>query len=250
MKKYAKIILICAGIAILLYLAIWTWFSSNGKIPNGSGLDKSDWLQFLGGFLGFLGTTFLGIITLLQTNHISKQKILSEYRTQAHVIKGSPVLIVYDLEYNSESLETCVYLHDNYCDKHSNNHRYLFMKLPFSTDSQRIPDCVYINNLVIETRKYPEKRCNFFNCNNQFVPLFATTNNQFEIMIEISEDCSKFDFFESMIHASNDISIYLDMLFKIENVITPTICTLFLKQEGSDDKISDGLIQFKNSYFE
>jgi len=67
MKKKSIFVITFVIISIIVYIAIWLLFKIDGNIPAGSGLDKSDWLGFLGGFLAFAGTIFLGIVALIQT---------------------------------------------------------------------------------------------------------------------------------------------------------------------------------------
>jgi len=249
-KNKRKIVFICIVLAATLYFAIWKWFITDGDIPLGSDLSKSDWLGFFGGFLSFLGTTFLGVIALQQTNAINKQKTIEEYRAQVYPSIDSNALIVYDVgnnfDYNSDDWETCVFLHE----KGAKDNRIIYMDIPFKTHSSRIPDSVYVEYALIEILEYPEQRCKFDNCNDQFVSIYATENNQFKIIFEFGENDTKHHFFQSMIKAHNKISINLNMCFKIENVITPVICTLFITQFGENDKITNGLIRTKNSYIE
>ena len=68
-KKYKIIIwslvfiVLPIGLFSLTYHAFVTW-----KLPPaGENLGKSDWLAFLGSFLGFIGSTILGLVAILQT---------------------------------------------------------------------------------------------------------------------------------------------------------------------------------------
>lgn len=62
-NKIIKVIFVL----LIIYIATWMFFVSDGCIPTGINLDKKDWLSFWGEFLGFAGTALLGYVALLQT---------------------------------------------------------------------------------------------------------------------------------------------------------------------------------------
>jgi|GEM_PF-2042492 len=65
-KKVITISAIALTVSVVAYSLIWLWFRTDGNIPTGDGLYKSDWLNFFGGFLTFIGTVFLGAVAIWQ----------------------------------------------------------------------------------------------------------------------------------------------------------------------------------------
>ena len=60
-------------ISILIIPAmIWLFSISNLVITTGTDLSKSDWLSFVGSFLGYVGTVTLGLVTLWQNHNLSQ----------------------------------------------------------------------------------------------------------------------------------------------------------------------------------
>ena len=59
---------------LALYVLIWLALLDDGPIPLGTGLSKSDWLDFLGAYLAFGGTVFIGLVAILQNMHFSKEE--------------------------------------------------------------------------------------------------------------------------------------------------------------------------------
>jgi hypothetical protein len=58
---------------IIVYVIIYLFFSVKGVIPPGDGLDKTDWLSFLGAYLSFLGTVIVSLTIFWHTNYVTKQ---------------------------------------------------------------------------------------------------------------------------------------------------------------------------------
>ena len=75
MKKDEKriIIIVLVAASVFIYFLIWCWFITDGHISTGSGLTKADWLSFLGGFLAFVGTVFLGVVAFWQNKEANKE---------------------------------------------------------------------------------------------------------------------------------------------------------------------------------
>ena len=76
MNKKLKIpltIVIAVISSVVIFIGVWLWFIVDGNIPTGTGLGKSDWLSFLGAFLTFIGTMFLGAVALWQTRKVIEQ---------------------------------------------------------------------------------------------------------------------------------------------------------------------------------
>ena len=66
-KKYWKLLIALFFIPLII---TYVWFVFEGGVPTGSGLDKSHWLGFTGGFLAYIGTVFLGTVTLWQNDKV------------------------------------------------------------------------------------------------------------------------------------------------------------------------------------
>lgn len=74
LKKYLSIrILITIVVSIAIYVCIYFSFVTKGFIPSGVGLDKSDWLSFLGAYLSFFGTVLVSLTVFWHTNYVSTQ---------------------------------------------------------------------------------------------------------------------------------------------------------------------------------
>jgi len=57
---------------VVLYLLVWTSFITDGFVITGDMLVKSDWLSFIGSYLGFIGTVLLGALALYQNEKLGK----------------------------------------------------------------------------------------------------------------------------------------------------------------------------------
>lgn len=78
-KKRLVISLFSLIICSVLYVIIWLWFRTNGKIET-SGINKEQWLEFFGSYLGFAGTVTLGAVSYFQNETL--KKINEEQRDQ------------------------------------------------------------------------------------------------------------------------------------------------------------------------
>ena len=58
---------------IIVYVIIYLFFSVKGVIPPGDGLNKTDWLSFLGAYLSFYGTVVVSLTIFWHTNYVAKQ---------------------------------------------------------------------------------------------------------------------------------------------------------------------------------
>ena len=54
------------------YVIIYLVFKENGIFPVGTGLEKSDWLSFLGAYLSFIGTVIVSLIAIFQSIYYSE----------------------------------------------------------------------------------------------------------------------------------------------------------------------------------
>ena len=59
-------------ILIAIYVLIYLCFMQNGFLPTGVGLNKMDWLTFLGTYLSFSGTIIISVIAILQGQFFEK----------------------------------------------------------------------------------------------------------------------------------------------------------------------------------
>lgn len=79
--KYLLVrIAIVTIIFIILYVGIYFLFFTKGIIPPGVGLEKTDWLSFLGAYLSFYGTVVVSLTIFWHTNYVAKR---SEEKTAA-----------------------------------------------------------------------------------------------------------------------------------------------------------------------
>ena len=102
MKKIVIMLALTAVIFIIIFfiiICIFIYISNNS-------VTVSDWLAFTGSFLGFIGTIFLGIITLYQNHQLNKynlklqkQLLILEYRPQIKIIG-------YEISDSLEGIET------------------------------------------------------------------------------------------------------------------------------------------------
>lgn len=67
------VILLCF-ILVATYPLVYLAFKGDGPIPTGSGLNKNDWLAFLGAYLSFSGSLIVGAISLWQTKKLYKSQ--------------------------------------------------------------------------------------------------------------------------------------------------------------------------------
>lgn len=74
LAKYllARIVL-ATIIGIIVYVIIYLFFCVKGVIPPGDGLDKTDWLSFLGAYLSFFGTVIVSLTIFWHTNYVTAQ---------------------------------------------------------------------------------------------------------------------------------------------------------------------------------
>lgn len=94
-----------AFLAIIL-IVVWLLFQLEGPLPTGPYLSKSDWLQFLGMFLAFGGTVFIGLVTMQQQaefkteekSRIDREKTVEATRRRKKLqpIFGIQPMSVYD----------------------------------------------------------------------------------------------------------------------------------------------------------
>ncbi len=91
MGKYKitpKVLIITVCYLFGIYLAIWFLFVFLELFPTGKGFSKSDWLLFLGSFLSFAGTMFLGLITVRQVNYENERIINNRH------LEITPVFVI------------------------------------------------------------------------------------------------------------------------------------------------------------
>lgn len=72
-KSYSKFVLITVIFLLIFYVIVYFCFKDSGFIPSGEGLDKKDWLAFLGSYLSFSGTILVSLIAVLQTYYYAKR---------------------------------------------------------------------------------------------------------------------------------------------------------------------------------
>lgn len=70
--KYKWPLLILLIALVVAYICVYFFFEGNGFISAGIGLDKKDWLAFLGAYLSFSGTIIVSIFAALQAKHFAE----------------------------------------------------------------------------------------------------------------------------------------------------------------------------------
>ena len=74
LSKYLSVrILFTIIVGIAIYVCIYFFFLTKGVIPPGIGLDKPDWLSFLGSYLSFFGTVLVSLTVFWHTNYVTTQ---------------------------------------------------------------------------------------------------------------------------------------------------------------------------------
>lgn len=93
-NKYLKWLLV---IFIGGILVTWVWFTIDGFFSTG-GMDKSVWLSFWGGFLAFIGTLFLGLVSIWQNDNA---RGISDRMLKIEETKCFPIL---DVEFDKKEV--------------------------------------------------------------------------------------------------------------------------------------------------
>ena len=65
-------IIAIVAFSAIVYVIIYLVFKENGIFPVGTGLEKSDWLSFLGAYLSFIGTVIVSLIAIFQSIYYSE----------------------------------------------------------------------------------------------------------------------------------------------------------------------------------
>ena len=71
-SKYKMPIIAIVAFSAIAYVIIYFVFKGNGIFPVGTGLEKSDWLSFLGAYLSFIGTVIISLIAIFQSIYYSE----------------------------------------------------------------------------------------------------------------------------------------------------------------------------------
>ena len=71
-SKYKMPIIAIVAFSAIAYVIIYFVFKGNGIFPVGTGLEKSDWLSFLGAYLSFIGTVIVSLIAIFQSIYYSE----------------------------------------------------------------------------------------------------------------------------------------------------------------------------------
>lgn len=70
-SKYKKPIIAIVAFSAIAYFLIYLVFKGSGIFPAGIGLEKGDWLSFLGAYLSFIGTVIVSLIAIFQSLYYS-----------------------------------------------------------------------------------------------------------------------------------------------------------------------------------
>ena len=75
MYKHKRSTIVGSILAVLLvYIFVYFSFSGEGVIPVGVGLNKNDWLSFLGAYLSFIGTIAVSTVAMVQSYHFTERE--------------------------------------------------------------------------------------------------------------------------------------------------------------------------------
>ena len=94
--RIANLTIIC----IILYVGIYFLFFTKGIIPTGEGLEKTDWLSFLGAYLSFFGTVVVSLIIFWHTNYVAKQS-----EEKAAIERKKSIQPVFSIEIGSRNTD-------------------------------------------------------------------------------------------------------------------------------------------------
>lgn len=72
--KWCLIVFGIVCIFVIGYIVIYFAFSCKGFIPAGVGMEKNDWLSFLGAYLSFAGTVSVAIVAALQSHYFAQHE--------------------------------------------------------------------------------------------------------------------------------------------------------------------------------
>ena len=73
-SEYKWWYVIALSVLVVAYIVIYLCFKGNGYFSAGLGLEKKDWLSFLGAYLSFAGTVIVSLVALFQSIYYAKQE--------------------------------------------------------------------------------------------------------------------------------------------------------------------------------
>ena len=71
-SKYKMPIIAIVAFSAIVYVIIYLVFKENGIFPVGTGIEKIDWLSFLGAYLSFIATVIVRLIAIFQSIYYSE----------------------------------------------------------------------------------------------------------------------------------------------------------------------------------
>ena len=73
-KKYWKYVIIGIVTLLLFYSSIYFIFAFSSLIPAGKNLSRADWLSFIGGSLGLMGSIVVSVISITQASYFNEME--------------------------------------------------------------------------------------------------------------------------------------------------------------------------------
>lgn len=75
MYKHKRSTIVGSILVVLLgYILVYFSFLGEGVVPTGIGLNKSDWLSFLGTYLSFIGTVAVSVVAMVQSYYFTQRE--------------------------------------------------------------------------------------------------------------------------------------------------------------------------------
>ena len=102
-KKYHKIVIVGTIIFCLLLIIIYLVFAFTSFIPEENNLKRSDWLVFVGGILGLIGSIIVSIISITQASYFNEKeqarqeeqrKYVEKQRREDRLLEIKPELVI------------------------------------------------------------------------------------------------------------------------------------------------------------
>ena len=77
-KKYRKIVIVGIIVFFVVLIIIYLLFAFTLFIPTGTELEKSDWLVFVGGILGLIGSIIVSVVSITQASYFNEKEQINK----------------------------------------------------------------------------------------------------------------------------------------------------------------------------
>lgn len=252
-KKYRRYIIYIVLFLALLYLIIWLLFTIDGILPLGKGLDKSDWLSFVGNFLGFSGAFLLGVVVFYYTFKSDREKLLDQGKIVVSLDKDFAIQVLtsllpieYDVVRNNDSISI---LRDG-------NTRIGFLVLitfGLRCCNMVYPEYVRVESLNMDLFKGNSnmKKIDMKNSHEKYFNI-KPGEGIFQFMVHPLIDINILDD-EQALEEANRIVFEMELLAKRGKVITPIYCKYIADFERKQNEVRcftvvDGFTNCKKAY--